>query len=278
LEEKKQDSGEPCDKMFVFDSRHGEVREASLEVERILLALEDSEKDQKSPLGPDPRETFVADPQYSPPLRPISPPARSQNPQAEAIEAMWREQEVVDSDECLPLAGERVFDDFSDNEDEITAIHQFQSQRPTFHSFTEPSSPYSAPPFLPSTIKLRRNSIPGDEDDDIDGEDADVVFISPPNSMQDHDDSGIFHEDSPYHLPLEPESCPITIEIPGPSSVRRFQSLPGSGPSSGTNSSKRKRGKPRYESRSLPTAVGCDLLLTRTLRTLSATERSASRT
>jgi hypothetical protein len=295
FEDKKQDSGEPTDKMFTFDSRverSGGVHEASLEVERILLALEDAEKDQKSPLLPEnPRDTYVEDPQYSqysPPLRPFSPPARSQNPQAEAIEALYSSKhDELDSDECLPPAGQPVFDDFSEAEDEM-AYEQFQQMshrppqhRPQFQSLTEPSSPYSAPPFLPSPLAFRRNSIPGEEEDEH--EEIDIVFISPPG-VEDYDGSAIINEDSPDHLPQEPGSCPLSISTQGSGpmammSMRRFQSLPGSGAPSGppsmTNSSKRKRGKPKYESRSLPISVGCDLVLTmqrRQVRTMSATE------
>jgi len=300
-EEKKQDSGEPSDKMFIFDPLRqlpsGGVHEASLEVERILLALEDSERDQKSPRVEDPRDTYVQD---SPPLRAISPPARSQNPQAEAIEAMWREHpEPVDSLESLPT----VFDDFGEGEDEVL-IEQFQqiSHRPTrtqrlqAHSLTEPSSPYSAPLSAPlyALGLSRRNSIPGDEDDDQDqfihldsAEDGDIVFISPPEGDYEIEQTSArsLHEDfqEDEDLPTEPESCPLTIQITGPPlSMRRFQSLPGSGPSSGpssaTGSSKRKRGKPKYETRSLPCAVGCDLVLTmqrrRQVRTMSDTVKA----
>jgi len=298
LEEKKQDSGEPSDKMFIFDSRlerpstlalsGGVQQEASLEVERILLALEDSERDQKSPLLENPRDTYVQD---SPPLRAISPPARSQNPQAETMEALWREQtEVVDSDECLPSAGQHVFDEFPDyEEDEMPAIEQFQfmtqrpstTQRPPIQSFTEPSSPYSAP-LMPLGFGIRRNSLsPGDDDDEQ--EDIDIVFISPPD-IYGLEETSMIPEDTPEEdLPTEPGSCPLSIQVTGPPlSMRRFQSLPGSGPSSGpsstTNSTKRKRGKPKYESRSLPITVGCDLVLTmqrRQVRTMSDTVRQS---
>lgn len=310
FEEKKQDGSDASDKMFFFESRFerpeppersGGSHEACLEVERILLALEDVETDQKSPILEDPRDTFVQDPQYSPPLRAVSPPARSQNPQAEAIEAMWRESEVVDSEECLPQAGQHVYDDDeneNENESEMFAIEQFQ-RRPTqyrsqFQSLTEPSSPYSAPHYMAASLGCsRRNSIPGDEEDDQDREDIDIVFIEPRSTdmmiMEDYDyersDSVIPEdyqgEENGDDIPQEPESCPITVQVTGPPmSMRRYQSLPGSGSSSTKNSNKtkRKRGKPKYESRSLPIAVGCDLILTlqrRQIRTMSDTVRQS---
>jgi len=86
----------------------------------------------------------------------------------------------------------------------------------------------------------------------------------------------VVHSYHPYQY-YEGSSPPLDIPLP---SLQRFQSFPSrSGTSLSTTSwlMKRKRGKPKYESRSLPSEVGASIHLhVRTVRTLSATERAAA--